>query len=342
MKNLQEATERICELKGSLVALDALLPALIKALPASVDARLLDSFEAHAEAARTIMLHTDISELVLTTFERDVARNRAVLLGSVVRDDPGARIDTIDPLLLTTTRIDTFAGSRPLTSASGFFFRRDHRLFVVSSRHVFADARSSHHPNRIEIALHTDPQDPTRFAIVSLPLYRDGVGLWHESSGDGSAVDVAAIEIPAARLPAETALQAFDQTHLEPRGEDIMVGDALTIPGFPIGLHDAVHHLPVARSASIASAYGVRFRQQDCFLTDGRTHRGSDGAPVVRRRSQQRSDASALPWLLMGVHSTRPDTRGGRDPLQDESQDLNRAWYADVLMTLTGENRSCA
>jgi len=31
MKNLQEATERICELKGSLVALDALVTALLQA-----------------------------------------------------------------------------------------------------------------------------------------------------------------------------------------------------------------------------------------------------------------------------------------------------------------------
>ena len=80
MKNLQEATERICELKGSLVALDALLPALIEALPASARATVRVSFEAHAEAARTVLLHADISDVVLATFERDVARHRALLL----------------------------------------------------------------------------------------------------------------------------------------------------------------------------------------------------------------------------------------------------------------------
>jgi hypothetical protein len=81
MKNLQEATERICELKGSLIALDALVPALIKALPASARTTLAESFEAHAEAARTVLLHADISDLVLATFERDVARHRALLQG---------------------------------------------------------------------------------------------------------------------------------------------------------------------------------------------------------------------------------------------------------------------
>lgn len=80
MKNLQEATERICELKGSLIAFDALVPALIESLPAAARAKLAQSFEAHAEAARTVMLNADISDLVLTAFERDVARHRAALL----------------------------------------------------------------------------------------------------------------------------------------------------------------------------------------------------------------------------------------------------------------------
>jgi len=79
MKNLQEATERICELKGSLVALDALVPALIEAMPPSARESMLAAFEARAEAARTVLLHADISDVVLATFERDVARSRALL-----------------------------------------------------------------------------------------------------------------------------------------------------------------------------------------------------------------------------------------------------------------------
>ncbi len=87
MKNLQEATERICELKGSLIALDALIPALIEALPASPRAALWESFDARAEAARTILLHADVSDVVLATFERDVARHRAVLHGCAALDE---------------------------------------------------------------------------------------------------------------------------------------------------------------------------------------------------------------------------------------------------------------
>ncbi|MCK7502388.1 MAG: hypothetical protein MZW92_80375 [Comamonadaceae bacterium] len=43
---------------------------------------------------------------------------------------------TIESLLLTVTRIGTFDGQRPMTNATGFFFERDERLFLVTSRHV--------------------------------------------------------------------------------------------------------------------------------------------------------------------------------------------------------------
>lgn len=334
MKNLQEATERICELKGSQVALDALVPAVIDALSAAARARLLASFDAHAEAARTAMLHADISDLVLASFERDVARNQSLLQSRIgpARSAPPANVDA---LLLTTTRITTFSAARVLTSASGFFFRRADRLFLVSNRHVFSDAESGHFPDRIEIGVHTDRQDLTRHAVVSLPLYRDGLSQWREATDTGGAVDIAAMDIPAAALPADAVLQAFDESHLETREEEVAIGDALTIAGFPLGFHDTVHHLAVARSASIASAYGVRFQRLGCFLTDARTHRGSSGSPVVRRRANDRSGAPSPSWQLLGVHSTRMDMRT-RDRAQDESLGLNCAWYADVLTTLTG------
>ncbi len=83
MKNLQDATERICELKGSLVAMDALMASVIRALPASSRAQLMATYDAHAEAARAVLLHADISDVVLATFERDFARNQALLHASI-------------------------------------------------------------------------------------------------------------------------------------------------------------------------------------------------------------------------------------------------------------------
>jgi hypothetical protein len=77
----------------------------------------------------------------------------------------------IEPLLLTTVRVSTFDGRRLLSCASGFFFEREGRLFLVTSRHVMIDAPSKHFPNRIEIELHTDDKDLTRSTGMSVLLH---------------------------------------------------------------------------------------------------------------------------------------------------------------------------
>ena len=74
MKNLQDVTERVCELKGNLLALDALLSALMTTLPAGTREALGRAYEAHAEVARTVLLHAPISDLTIAAFEQDVAR----------------------------------------------------------------------------------------------------------------------------------------------------------------------------------------------------------------------------------------------------------------------------
>ncbi|MCW7540126.1 hypothetical protein OOT46_20030 [Aquabacterium sp. A7-Y] len=78
MKNLQEATERICELKGSLIALDALLTAVLHSLPDEARRDLRERFAVHAEVARTVLLHEPISEHTIAAFEHDVQRFEAM------------------------------------------------------------------------------------------------------------------------------------------------------------------------------------------------------------------------------------------------------------------------
>jgi len=114
----------------------------------------------------------------------------------------------------------------------------------------------------------------------------------------------------------------------------VEVGSSLLIVGFPLGFHDQLHHMPVARQAVVASSFGLRFQGQGYFLTDARTHRGTSGAPVVMRLPDGDGGRGELPWLLLGVHSARLDA-GGRDAEVDEALGLNCAWYADILLTLT-------
>ncbi|WP_265943961.1 S1 family peptidase [Dechloromonas sp. A34] len=240
----------------------------------------------------------------------------------------------IETILLTAARISTFDQKRHLTNASGFFFQRGERLFLVTSRHVMFDEPSKHFPNRIEIELHVDPDNIAISTGFSMPLYRNGKGVWRDGLDTAGDIDVAVLEIERAALPSTAVYHAFTPHHLLGRFDQVEVGSSLLVVGFPLGFHDTVHHMPVVRHAIIASSFGMRFQGQGFFLTDARTHRGTSGAPVVMRVTEPAPELGELPWMLLGVHSARLDV-GSRDLELDEALGLNCAWYADILMTLT-------
>jgi S1-C subfamily serine protease len=240
----------------------------------------------------------------------------------------------IESLLLTAARVFTFQQQRLLTNASGFFFERDERLFLVTSRHVMIDEPSEHFPDHIEIELHIDPDNMARSTGFSIALYRDGKSFWREGLDAAGTVDVAVIEIERAALPETTVYRAFTPHHKHGSLGQVAVGTSLLTVGFPLGFHDTLHHMPVVRHAVVASSFGLRFQGEGYFLTDARTHRGTSGAPVVMHVSEREPIQGDLPWILLGIHSAVLDV-GTRDLDLDEALGLNCAWYADILLTLT-------
>lgn len=237
----------------------------------------------------------------------------------------------IESVLLTAVRISTYSGQIRLTNASGFFFERGGRLFLVSSRHVFIDEPSGHLPNLVSIELHTDPDNLAESTEYLIPLYRDGLSLWRQAEDTSGEVDVAVIEIDRGAFPEEAVFRAFTPEHLHQGVDEVPVGTSMLIVGFPLGFHDTLHRLPVVRHAINASTLKFRFAGMGYFLTDARTHRGISGACVVMRSDAQQGD---LPWKLLGIHSARLDL-GTRDMELDEALGLNCTWFADVLMPLT-------
>lgn len=242
----------------------------------------------------------------------------------------------IDTLLLTSAPIRTFLQQQPLTNATSFFFERDARLFLVTSRHVLIDEPSQHFPDRIEIELHVDRDNMARSTNFSILLYRDGQAVWRQGKDLAGEIDVAAIEIDRNALPVPMIHQAFTPDLLPGPQDHVEIGSSLLVVGFPLGFHDTLHHLPIVRQAVIASSFGLRFDGRGYFLTDARTHRGTSGAPVVMREDSRTGAGpqNILPWRLLGIHSSRLDV-GGRDVIIDEALGLNCAWYSDILLTLT-------
>jgi hypothetical protein len=208
----------------------------------------------------------------------------------------------------------------------------------VTSRHVLLDEPSGHVPDRIEIELHTDPDNLAESSGFSIPLYENGQPVWRQGGDDAGDIDVAVIELTRSALPETAVYRAFSPRHIHGPLSEVDVGTSLLVLGFPLGFHDTLHHMPVARHAINASSFGLRFQGKGYFLTDARTHRGISGAPVVMRLAPQTSAAEGmdddLPWTLLGIHSARLDV-GTRNLQLDEALGLNCSWYADILLTLT-------
>ncbi|MCA9056470.1 MAG: trypsin-like peptidase domain-containing protein [Planctomycetaceae bacterium] len=239
----------------------------------------------------------------------------------------------VESILLTVTRVATRNGESILTNATGFFFERDDELFLITNRHVVCDEPSNHRPDGLELELHISEANIAEVTSFYIPLYKSDTPCWREASDSAGLTDVVAIPIDRDHWPENAVYRAFTPQHLVEDLHEAEVGTSLLVIGFPLGFFDQLLHLPVARQAIIASAFGFRFQGSGCFLTDSRTHRGLSGAPVVSRFSNHRGRA-ALPYALLGVHASRLDV-GVRDPSQDESLGLNCAWYADVIMPLT-------
>ncbi|MEM7778147.1 MAG: serine protease [Pseudomonadota bacterium] len=245
-----------------------------------------------------------------------------------------------EPILLTASKVVTFADRIALTNGSGFFFEPDHRLFFVTSRHVLIDESSQHFPNRIEISLHINADNLADCVGFSIPLYRNGISDWQQGEDSAGPIDVAVIELDRKAFPTGTTYYAFRPEHVCTQGSstnDVEIGSPALVLGFPLGFHDTLHQLPVARQAIVASSFGFRFQGRGYFLTDARTHRGTSGSPVIIRAKDDDKALGDLPWRLLGIHSAQLDL-ATREVGADEVLGLNSTWFADILMTLTGDN----
>lgn len=74
MKDLNEATQKICELKGTLFAMECLISAMAITLPPGQRLRARAQLQVDTEACRTMLLGALISEHTLQQFEHDARR----------------------------------------------------------------------------------------------------------------------------------------------------------------------------------------------------------------------------------------------------------------------------
>lgn len=175
------------------------------------------------------------------------------------------------------------------SSASGFFFKYNKQLYFITNKHVVYDKTEKHEPDELILKLHTDRKDFTKSKEHPIALYKNGKRVWLEYSEEDMNIDIVAIPID---VPEEFYITFFEINDfiLEDRNFDsihVPVGEDILVVGYPDGIYDSAHNLPIIRRGSLASVYPFQHQNQkgrynDCyFLIDSLLHGGSSGSPVL-------------------------------------------------------------
>src|SRR5690606_16520923 len=129
----------------------------------------------------------------------------------------------IDSLMLSATRISTLAAGQVLTNASGFFFQRDGRLFLVTSRYVLLDEPSGQRTDARQIDLHADAENLASTADFTSALDQDEERLWRQGIDTAGESDVGVIELDRSAWPPCSGYQAFSERHLLQADEPVEI-----------------------------------------------------------------------------------------------------------------------
>lgn len=115
------------------------------------------------------------------------------------------------------------------------------------------------------------------------------------------------------------------------------LGDDIVYLGYPRGLWDKRHLLPVLRRAMVASIVSLKYQGIRQFLVDGRVVSGSVGSPVFHRPSGDH-DIKGEPVLLgMLLRTPSESENSGNSPSpQSEADEMGVIISADlVVATIT-------
>jgi len=195
----------------------------------------------------------------------------------------------IDPININVIPISVFIrGIAPRPSlvgrATGFFFTVGESTFLITNRHVAIREEENYYPDIFSILVHDDENSLRSVRQITIPLYdedRNPVWFIHPHLRDS---DVIAINV-SNYLNETDVIQPLSERNFVSRQYYLELGTEVLIVGYPLGFYDDLYNLPVVRSGTLASQYGVGFGGEPFFLIDANIYEGSSGSPVVITRT---------------------------------------------------------
>jgi hypothetical protein len=172
--------------------------------------------------------------------------------------------------------------------------------------------------------------------VYSIHLYNKIKPIWRNPNPPGA--DVVAIPIDRNDFARHNIVYiSFASNNMLPNDIQLDVGEDVFIMGYPLGIYDEVHNLPVIRGGTTSSAYPIPWNRRPYFLVDANLEEGTSGSPVLTKfkTTWRRTDGRLLNLepaiFLLGINSsTFPKRRKQRKPVG-----LNAIYFAHVIDEMT-------
>lgn len=244
---------------------------------------------------------------------------------------------TIDQYSAVSIPLELVSNGQKISTATGFFYKRKERLYLVSNWHVFSGRnpidgqamdKNASIPDRVAFPIHLK---------AKLGQWRDGAFFnlgnntgkpaWFQHP-KGQDVDVAVF--PITDIPDDCIV--YDAVRPDEKSNMALnVGMDVFVLGFPLG-RTKQDTLPVWKRGSVSSEPGLPVDDLPLFLVDTATRKGMSGSPVFVRTfgSAPANDGSIImgPGSLtrfLGVYS-------GPYGADDEfAAQLGRVWHRSTL-----------
>ena len=244
-------------------------------------------------------------------------------------------------LLIVVSLVIQFKGGTPIGTGTGFFYIKDNALYFVTNRHIVINEKKKIKPDTLRLKLHIDPNDLTKNQNYDIKLYSNGKPIWYEHKDyEKNEIDIAIIKLDIREMQKKYVIKAVGSHIFLPKEYEIPPGQDVFVLGYPRGISDIKHNLPLARNAMVSSAYPLNFEGQPYFMIDAILHPGMSGSPVFTKPSniwvskQGGTDVvTGNPIYFLGIFSDTVSKRG-------EYLALNQVWYANLIEDIIESSES--
>lgn len=195
-------------------------------------------------------------------------------------------------------------------SGTGFFIQADQKLFLVSNRHVLENDPTIDY----SITVHRQSLTPTGVVLESgsRHIHIDHCNPFeiHFNTAAGyvahpdSDVDLALVDLTGIANPKGAIIVPFSPAKILDWGSSLLTPALQVIfVGYPDSYSDAMHHLPVVRTGTIASLPMLNFNGEPTFLIDAQIWPGSSGSPVYISAESSGGTFSVVGVIQSTVHA---------------------------------------